>query len=256
MYSHDVTPLQTCAFLPPVNPVADDTLGEEPDIEELYARAAQLHGHMCPGVVLGTRMAVLGMGLLGLPPGVPDEALTTYIETARCATDAVQATTGCSPGRHSLKVLNFGKMAATFALAGEEGGFRVVALESSREEADRLHPEVEGRRARQLAAYRELADDRLFEVERVRLLAAPGRPHRAPRTKATCPRCGEVFEERHGVPRADGRVCASCAGWSYYTRPSEPTRPSDAAAHRGGEQMAYGATRCATKSRDGPGRTM
>lgn len=164
-------------------------------------------------------MAVLGMGLLGLPPGVPADSLTTFIETARCATDAVQATTRCTPGRHSLRVLNFGKMAATFAVEGSLEAVRVVALESSRQAADRLHPEIPTPRARQVAAYRELPDSELFKVEHVRLKEAPQDPHKAPRTKAVCPRCAEIFEERRGVRQSEGLICALCAGGAYFDKP-------------------------------------
>ncbi|HKZ58657.1 MAG TPA: FmdE family protein [Candidatus Thermoplasmatota archaeon] len=196
--------------------------GEGPAIEELYARAAEFHGHVCPGTVLGTRMAVLGMGLLGLTPGLPEDALTTYVETARCATDAIESTTRCTTGRHSLRVLNFGKMAATFAREGEVEAVRVVALESSRLAADRLHPEVATSRARQVAAYRELPDSDLFRVERVRLKEPPQDPHKAPRTRGVCPRCAESFEERRGVRVPEGLLCASCAGGAYFEKAAEP----------------------------------
>jgi len=205
-----------------VTPKADSANGRAPDLERLYARAADLHGHVCPGVILGTRMAALGMERLGLTPGVPHESLTTFVETARCATDAVQATTRCTPGRHSLRVLNFGKMAATFSIGAGEDAVRVVARESSRQAADRLHPELEGARARQVAAYRELPDDQLFTVERVRLKEPPVDPHKAPRPKAVCPRCGEVFDERRGVRTSGGLECAPCAGESYFDAAADP----------------------------------
>lgn len=197
-------------------PVADPSTGKAPNIEELYSRAAALHGHVCAGTILGTRMAVLGMRRLGLAPGERNDALTAHVETARCATDAVQATTQCTAGRHSLRVLNFGKMAATFSLMGEREAVRVVALESSRQAADRLHPEIVSPRARQVAAYRELSDRELFRVERVRLKEAPVDPHKTPRTKAVCPRCSETFEERRGVLDLEGLLCASCAGGAYF----------------------------------------
>jgi formylmethanofuran dehydrogenase subunit E len=187
---------------------------DTPPLDELYAASAALHGHVCPGVILGTRMAVLGMSLLGLPPGVPDEDLTVYVETARCATDAVQATTHATVGRHTLRVLDFGKMAATFALDGE--AVRVVALESSRAAADRLHPELHAGKERQTAAYREMHDGELFEVSRVRLLEAPRDPHKAPRPKGACPHCAETFEVSKGVRTAEGLLCAACAGEGYY----------------------------------------
>jgi formylmethanofuran dehydrogenase subunit E len=160
-------------------------------------------------------MASLGMGLLGLEPGRAHQGLHVVVETARCATDAIQATTVCSLGRHTLKLHEFGKMAATFAFEGREDAIRVLVLESSRGEADRRHPEVENRRARQLAAYREMDDDSLFAVVRVRLLESLEAPHKAPRTKAVCASCGETFEESRGLRRGEATVCAGCGGSAY-----------------------------------------
>jgi len=196
-----------------------------PDLDRLLESAATAHGHMCPGVVLGTRMASLGMGLLGLEPGRAHQGLNVVVETARCATDAIQATTACSIGRHTLKLHEFGKMAATFAIQGREDAFRVLVLESSRGEADRRHPEIEGRRERQLAAYHEMEDDALFGVVRVRLLERLEAPNKAPRTKAVCSWCSETFEESWGVRLGETTVCASCGGSGYCRPIGEPLTP-------------------------------
>lgn len=186
------------------------------DLEELYARAVDLHGHLCPGVILGTRMAVVGMQRLGLAPGAGHEGLVATVETVRCATDAVQSTTRCSPGRRSLRVVDHGKMAATFALPGRPTAVRVFARESSREAADRLHPEVADRKARQVAAYREMRDGELFEVTEVRLLDPPVAGHKGPRPKSLCPRCGESFQQSRGVEAAGDLLCGACAGGAYF----------------------------------------
>ena len=214
MYCLSGTAMQAPALGGAGATLTDAAFAEPPSMEQLYAASAALHGHVCPGVVLGTRMASLGMSLLGLAPGVPDEDLTVYVETARCATDAIQATTRATVGRHTLRVLDFGKMAATFALDGE--AVRVVALESSRAAAERLRPELPAGKVRQTAAYREMTDTDLFQVSHVRLLEAPRDPHKAPRPKTACPHCADVFEVSKGVHTAEGLLCASCGGDAYF----------------------------------------
>lgn len=66
--------------------------------EELFQESSSVHGHHCAGQVLGVRMAMLG-------------CQKVYVEIDRCATDAIQAVTGCSLGKRTLKFLDYGKMA-------------------------------------------------------------------------------------------------------------------------------------------------
>ncbi len=192
------------------------TTEPDPGLEKLYEDAVKLHGHMCPGVILGVRMAVAGMHALEVDPFSPGRALRVTVETRRCATDAVQSATHCSLGLGSLSVRDSGKMAAVFSLADTSRAFRVFALESSREAADRLMPEVEGRHERQTRAYRVLADDVMFQVTPVELLT-PARGHgKTPREKASCPQCGEEFDVSKGTRAKEGLLCANCGGKAYF----------------------------------------
>lgn len=40
--------------------------------------------------------------------------LIVYVECDRCLTDAIMVVTGCHPGKRRMKVMDFGKQAATF----------------------------------------------------------------------------------------------------------------------------------------------
>jgi formylmethanofuran dehydrogenase subunit E len=206
----------------------NSTAVPDPALDPLYDEAERLHGHLCPGVILGVRMAVVGMRALEIDPFAPGSDLRVTVETRRCATDAVQAATHCSLGRGSLALRDSGKMAATFAIAGGDRAVRVFALDTSREAADRLMPEVEGRRERQTQAYRVLAESDLFRVSTVELLEAPrghgkGSGGKAAREKATCPRCKEEFEASKGTRTGDELLCANCGGRAYYrTLPDAP----------------------------------
>ena len=87
------------------------------NFEELLASSARTHGHLCPGQVVGVRMAMLGCRLIGL--GNPTEhsqikKLLVYVEMDRCAADAIAHVVGVKLGRRSLKFVDYGIMAATF----------------------------------------------------------------------------------------------------------------------------------------------
>jgi len=87
------------------------------DFEALLTGSAEAHGHLCPGQVVGVRMAMLGCRLIGLDdPTSHDQIkkLIVYVEMDRCAGDAVAYVTGAKLGRRSLKFADYGIMATTF----------------------------------------------------------------------------------------------------------------------------------------------
>src|SRR6185369_7562985 len=128
--------------------------------------AAQAHGHLCAGQILGLRMAIYGVSLLGLsdPAGADRKRLITFVEIDRCATDAIPIVTGCRLGKRALKFRDFGKMAATFCDLLENRAVRVVARESAKLAAREMYPELPTRNQQQMRAYREMADARMFDV--------------------------------------------------------------------------------------------
>src|SRR5579884_1300892 len=140
-----------------------------PEYEQLAAAA---HGHLCAGQILGLRMALYGMRLLGLedPEGADRKRLITYVEIDRCATDAIPIVTGCRLGKRALKFRDFGKMAATFCDLKEDRAVRVSALESSKQRAKELFPDIEDRNRQQMMAYREMPAEELFEHAWVRVV--------------------------------------------------------------------------------------
>src|SRR4051794_3677659 len=99
--------------------------------EEYLEMARLAHGHLCAGQILGVRMAMYGVSLLGLddPAGRDRKRLVTFVEIDRCATDAIGVVTGCRLGKRALKFRDWGKMAATFCDLAEDRAARVVALE-------------------------------------------------------------------------------------------------------------------------------
>jgi formylmethanofuran dehydrogenase subunit E len=187
-------------------------------LAEYELLAEQAHGHLCAGQILGLRMALCGLGLLGLedPAGADRKRLVTFVEIDRCATDAIAVVTGCRLGKRALKFRDFGKVAATFCDLERDRAVRVSARESSRQRADEMHAEIPDRNQRQMRAYRELPASELFEMEWVRVKFAPeDMPgYKAPR--AVCAECGEGISFRREVLRDGRMVCRACAGERYY----------------------------------------
>lgn len=189
------------------------------DLDGLIEECGRLHGHICPGQILGVRMAVLGCHLTGIadPRGDERKKLIVWVEIDRCVTDAVSAVTGVRLGKRSLKYQDYGKVAATFLNLSEKSAFRIVAKEESRELADALYPAIANKKERQMLTYREAAVAELFKVEPVQIelddFEMPGRPRR----RIICAQCGEgVNDGRDLVDALSRTVCRPCALGSYY----------------------------------------
>ncbi len=188
-------------------------------LDEYVVLAEQAHGHMCAGQILGLRLAMYGMKLLGLedPAGRDRKRLVTFVEIDRCATDAVPIVTGCRLGKRALKFRDFGKVAATFCDLKEDRAVRVVARETSKQRARELYPEITDKNQQQMRAYRELADEDLFSIQWVRVTLGPEEFPGYKGERRTCEVCGEGINFKREVVR-DGRVlCKACAGERYYT---------------------------------------
>jgi len=187
-------------------------------LEQYVASAEQIHGHICAGQILGLRMAMHGLDLLGIadPEGADRKRLVTFVEIDRCATDAVTVVTGCRLGKRALKFRDFGKVAATFCDLASGRAVRVVARESSKRRAVEMYPEIENRNQQQMRAYREMADAELFEHQWVRVRIGPeDRPgYKGPRV--VCAACGEGINFGREVQREGRTLCRACAGECYY----------------------------------------
>ena len=182
-------------------------------LEELLPKAEAAHGHMCPGQILGVRMALLGLKSLGIddPVGADRKRLVTFVEIDRCATDAIGMVTGCRLGKRTLKFRDWGKMAATFVDLASSRGVRVVALEDSRELARKLFPHIESKSAQQMAAYRELPDAELFLEQWVHVDVDESELPGFKRERLVCAQCGEGVNFGRFVEAKGRKLCLSCA---------------------------------------------
>jgi formylmethanofuran dehydrogenase subunit E len=186
------------------------------NISEYLIDAERNHGHMCPGQVLGVRMAILGCNLVGIDEPAVGRNLIVFVEIDRCAADAINTVTGCRLGKRTLKYRDFGKLAATFFNTETKEAVRVVALESSRALANECFGHLSGKKERQLAAYQSLPDEKLFSWERVRITLPISDLPGHPLARVNCDECGEGINDHREVERGGQILCRACAGERYY----------------------------------------
>ena len=186
--------------------------------DQYLADSEVAHGHLCAGQVLGVRMAMLGLKKLGLqdPEGKDRKRIVTFVEIDRCATDAVMVVTGCRLGKRALKFRDWGKVAATFVDVETGKAIRVAAKESSKALAKSMHPEIENKNQQQLLAYREMADEDLFQTQLVHVELPPEEFPGYKGERIVCAQCGEGINFRREVKLGAKIVCRGCAGDRYY----------------------------------------
>jgi len=187
-------------------------------LEKLLDESVRIHGHLCPGQVLGVRMSMLGLKGIGIhdPKGKDRKNVMVFVEMDRCATDAVQSVTGCSLGKRTLKFMDYGKMAATFVNLKTEKASRVIAREDAREKAKEHCPDREDKYEAQAEAYKVMADHELFDVMEVEVAIKPEDMPGRPLCRVQCSRCGEYVQDMREL-KSDGKIlCRPCSGESYY----------------------------------------
>ncbi len=194
--------------------------------EELLASSVEAHGHLCPGQVVGVRMAMLGYRLIGLDELTRQDQikkLIVYVEMDRCTADAVAHVTGVKLGRRSLKFMDYGIMAATFVNLETDKSYRILSTEEARDLVPLYAPEVEGKSRQQLEAYKRMPDSVLFQVQKVQVDLSEYDLPGPTRRKVSCARCGQVIRDNREVVMDDLPLCRPCAHGAYFKDAREIT---------------------------------
>lgn len=192
------------------------------DLNHLYRQAAELHGELCAGIVLGVRMAVLGCTAIDIPePPAPEirTKLLVWVEITRCATDGIQSATGCSLGTRTLILVDYGVLAATFYNRETAQAVRISVHPEARARARALCPGRDDLKQVYLEAYTQLPGDQLFIVEKVRV-TPPQRSRDASASKhVVCLQCGEEVLRGREIKKGDRVLCHRCARLPLYYEP-------------------------------------
>ena len=184
-------------------------------VAEFVAKAS-VQGPPMPGIILGVRMSVLALKLLGIDdPAAYHRKLIVVVETDRCLPDVIELVTGCRLGNRTLKFRDWGKMAATFSDVTRSRAFRVAARESVEAEAFQCFPALSREQALS-EAYKTFGDERLFRwgpaIVKFSAEDLPG----CHRERVLCQKCGEGIGFGREVHRDGLTLCRACAGEAYW----------------------------------------
>jgi formylmethanofuran dehydrogenase subunit E len=169
-------------------------------LDELLAESAALHRHLCPRQVLGVQMGRLAAELLDLDLPQSDKRLLTIVETDGCFTTGLSVATNCWVGRRTLRVEDYGKVAATFVDTQSGQTIRIAPSLTARERAAAFAPDAHNRWEAMLLGYQRMAPADLFVWQPVIPDHAGRGDHQPRRSPGGCDRCGEeILNEREVV---------------------------------------------------------
>lgn len=180
-----------------------------------WTRVVEFHGHICPGLAVGYRVAQVALRELGVTRAA-DEELVAIVENDACGVDA---------GKGNLIYRDYGKHAYTFARRGDAEALRIAVNTDAwprdpeytalRDKvfAGTAAPEEEEafqqKRGEVVAAILEGPEEQFCRMTRVRE-ALPERARIFP--SVTSAVCGESVMEPRARIRQGRIVCIPCAG--------------------------------------------
>lgn len=182
------------------------------DYQTLLAEAGSFHGHVCTGIAIGTRMTMSGLRRIGIadPKGADRKNLMVFVEIDRCTTDAIMALTGCRPGKRTMKIRDYGKMAATFINLESGRAVRVVTTMKAKP--------AEGDGVPDLSA---VPEEDLFAITDVTVPLRPEDMPGKPLRRVLCACCGETILDGREVEHEGRTLCKPCHAANDYFHSAE-----------------------------------
>jgi formylmethanofuran dehydrogenase subunit E len=185
-------------------------------LTEALARSASLHHHLCPRQVLGARIGLEAGRLFALALPQADKRLVAFVETDGCFADGLAAATGCWFGRRTLRLVDYGKVAATIVDTPTQRAIRLWPHPAARQRALVAGADQPTSWLAQLLGYQRLPASDLLRTQTVTLIGSLAALLGRPGQRVICGDCGEEVMNGRELWRAGQPFCPACVGTPYY----------------------------------------
>ncbi len=185
-------------------------------LPDLLKQSSARHDHLCPRQVLGVRMGLAGLAAIGLNNPMPHKAAQVIIETDGCFADGIEVATGATVGHRTLRLVDQGKIAATFANVETGVTIRLATRLDIRQRALAYAPNVKKKYYAQLKGYQVMPVMELFSFQEVTLNPSLEAIISRPGLRSRCDRCGEEIINGRQILANGVALCRTCAGIGYY----------------------------------------
>jgi formylmethanofuran dehydrogenase subunit E len=186
------------------------------DLAKFLQLCAARYPHLCPRQVLGIRIAMLAGKILNLDLPQTGKRLFAFMECDGCGMGGVAVASGCAVEHRTMRVLDYGKLAATFVDTQTGQCVRIRPHPGCRQAAEELFPAEPSRWHSQLRGYQALPDETLLIVQPVALNISIKKIISQPGLRALCECCGEEISNQREITWNGHTLCRSCAGDKYY----------------------------------------
>lgn len=189
-----------------------------------FEDVVEFHGHSCPGLALGYRVALAALKEAGMERISEDEELVAVVENDSCAVDAIQVVAGCTFGKGNLIFKDYGKQVYTFIKRPSGDAVRIsidfTRPQENMDEEGMWRRYMEGdrseefvkvvhmRKAKKTQAILEAPDGEILKITRLKMPLPPAaRIYQSLRCESCCEKMAEPMARVR-----DGKiVCIPCA---------------------------------------------
>jgi formylmethanofuran dehydrogenase subunit E len=130
--------------------------------------------------------------------------------------DGLSAATNCTVGHRTLRVEDYGKVAAVFVNIKTSRVVRVAPMLDIRQRACAYTFDEPRHYFAQMQAYKIMPDEEMFTISEVQLTAPIESILSSPGMRVTCDACGEEIMNEREVHKNGMSLCRTCAGTSFY----------------------------------------
>jgi formylmethanofuran dehydrogenase subunit E len=189
-----------------------------------FSEVVAFHGHSCPGLALGYRVAREALREMAMEGISEDEEVVAIVENDSCAVDAIQVVTGCTFGKGNLIFRDHGKQVYSFMKRPSSEAVRIAIDFTPPPETDEekeiwrryargdrsedVLRAVHNRKKKKTEAILADSASNLLTITKVNLLLPPeARIYQS----VTCEKCGEKVAEPRARVKEGKIVCIPCA---------------------------------------------
>jgi formylmethanofuran dehydrogenase subunit E len=158
--------------------------------EMSFEEIVNFHGHLCPGLVLGYRMAQASLDFFN-DVRATDEELVAIVENDACGVDALQCVTGCTFGKGNLIFRDYGKQVYTLFHRKTGRAVRISTSKKQNEKRNELGDDPESRKIF-IEWLQNTATEDLLKIQAINI---PAPKYARIRESTTCAICGEIVME-------------------------------------------------------------
>lgn len=186
------------------------------DLSTLLEISSRDHSHLCPRQILGVRIGLKGICSLEIEPNHDSKRLLVIVETDGCFVDGIIAATGCTVGHRTLRVEDYGKVAAVFIDTSTNQCLRVAPALDIRQRPHAYAADKPDHYYAQMKAYQTMPDEEMMTVQEVCLNTPVEQVISHPGRRVNCDMCGEEVMNEREVRKNGHSLCHTCAHGGYY----------------------------------------